>query len=97
MAEFSYNLFNQLVEMKQDILQYIRQKTSIRNPDQLVDMIFSNPYTKVAHFVDKHIYAEKTASDYLNELTELGILEKKVIRGHHYYLNSELYRLIEEV
>ncbi len=96
-AEFSYQLLNQLVEMKQDILEYIRQKTSIRNPDQLVDMIFSNPYTKVAHFVDNHIYAEKTARDYLNELTELGILEKKVIRGHHYYLNSELYRLIEEV
>jgi Fic family protein len=40
------------------------------------------------------IYAEGTARNYLNRLAEIGVLEKKVIEGDHYYLNIELYRIL---
>jgi Fic family protein len=57
-------------------------------------MLFSQPLTKVSHLTDAKIYAENTARNYLNLLTELGILEKKTISGHHYYMNLELYRIL---
>ena len=52
------------------------------------------PYTRVKHLTDDGLYAENTARNYLNKLDAMGILEKKSIRGHHYYLNSELYRIL---
>ena len=33
---------------------------------------------------------------YLNRLCEIGVLEKKTIKGHHYYLNIDLYNLLSE-
>jgi len=62
----------------------------------LVKFIFTQPLTKVKHFVDAGIYAENTARDYLNRLCDLKILEKKEIEDHHYYLNIELYRILTE-
>jgi len=46
--------------------------------------------------VDAKLYAEKTARKYLNNLCEMQVLEKKVIEGKHYYLNTELYRILSE-
>jgi len=39
---------------------------------------------------------ECTAREYLNSLSEMQVLEKKEIAGHHYYLNQELYRILSE-
>ena len=59
-------------------------------------MLFSQPLIKVIHLTNQKIYAENTARNYLNLLTEMSILEKKTISGHHYYMNLELYRILAE-
>ncbi|MFO8029653.1 MAG: hypothetical protein R6U28_07315 [Cyclonatronaceae bacterium] len=46
------------------------------------------------HLVDRGIYAENTARNYLNELAELQILEKREIRGRHYYINPALVEIL---
>lgn len=60
------------------------------NTEDLVQAIFSQPFTKVNHLTDVRIYAENTSRDYLAKLVELRLLEKKEISGKHYYLNTEL-------
>jgi Fic family protein len=59
-------------------------------------MLFNQIFTKVNHPVDSRIYAENTARNYLNELAKKQVVEKKTIQGHHYYLNTELYRILSE-
>jgi len=59
-----------------------------------VDAIFTQPYVKVQHLVDRGIYAENTARSYLNELAELHILEIREIRGRHYYINPALVEIL---
>jgi len=59
----------------------------LRNPEDLVTALFTQPFTKVNHLVDSGIYAENTARDYLNRLCDIHVLEKKEIEGRHYYLN----------
>ncbi|MBN2214512.1 MAG: DeoR family transcriptional regulator [Bacteroidales bacterium] len=81
---------------KDAILEAVKNETQITRPELMVEMIFIQPYTKVKHFTDNAIYAENTARNYLNKLSETGILEKRVIQGHHYYLNLELYRILSE-
>ncbi len=92
----TYNKINDILNTKDAILSVIENDTKIIRPEQIVEMIFMQPYTKVSHFTNKGNYAENTARNYLNILSEMGILEKKVIQGHHYYLNLELIRILSE-
>ncbi len=95
-STITYNKINDILSAKDAILLAIERDTDIIRPEQIVEMIFIQPYTKVKHLTDKVIYAENTARNYLNKLTEMGILEKKTIQGHHYYLNLELNRILSE-
>ena len=62
----------------------------------MVQKIFSQPITRIKHIAQEGLYAENTARDYLNKLAELGVVEKQVHRGNHYYLNQELYRILAD-
>lgn len=95
-SNITFNKINDILDAREGIIEAIRAETKIRRPDQLVKRIFMQPLTKVSHLTDEGIYAEGTARNYLNHLCELGILEKKTISGHHYYLNLELYRILAE-
>ena len=93
-ANLTYQKINDIVSVKDAILEAIAGETDIRRPEALVNAIFTQPCTRVKHLTGKKIYAENTARSYLNRLTEMGVLEKKTIHGHHYYLNLELYRIL---
>jgi Fic family protein len=95
-ANLTYQKINEILTAMESILEAIEQETDIRRPEQLVDGIFRQPYAKVKHFTDASIYAENTARDYLNKLTEMGVMEKRTISGHHYYVNLELFRVLAE-
>ena len=95
-ANLTFDKINDILSAKEGIMETIESETKIRKPEQLVQMLFTQPLTKVNHLTNAKIYAENTARNYLNELTELGVLEKRTISGHHYYLNLELYRILSE-
>ena len=93
----TFNKINDIVTAKESILEHIKKDDKkLRNPEELVELLFTQPFTKVKHLVDAGVYAENTARDYLNKLCEMQVLEKKEIEGHHYYLNHELYRILSE-
>ncbi|NBC05147.1 MAG: Fic family protein [Bacteroidetes bacterium] len=93
-ARLTLRKVNDIIESKEEILQVIRDQTSIRRPEKLAEAIFTQPYTKVNHLVDRGLYAENTARNYLNELAELQVLEKKEIKGRHYYINPALVEIL---
>ncbi|HJZ40370.1 MAG TPA: Fic/DOC family N-terminal domain-containing protein [Bacteroidales bacterium] len=95
-SAITYNKINDIISAKDAMLSVIEKDTDIMRPEQITQMIFIQPYTKVKHLTDKGIYAENTARNYLNRLSEMGILEKITIQGHHYYLNLELNRILSE-
>ena len=95
-ADLTYRKINDILAAKEAILDAVEQDTKIRRPEQIVETIFTQPFTKVKHLTDSGTYAENTARNYLNHLSEMGVLERKEIEGHHYYLNLELYRILEE-
>ncbi len=93
----TFQKINDIIKAKENILDYIiKEEKKIRKPEQLIEKLFEQPFTKVKHLQDAKIYAEGTARDYLNRLTEIGVLEKKIIEGAHYYLNIELYNILSE-
>ncbi len=96
-SNLTFYKINEIVSVKDSILEYAKKDNrKFRNPENLIEFIFTQPLTKVKHLVDAGIYSENTARDYLNNLCDMQVLEKKEIEGHHYYLNLELYRILSE-
>ncbi len=96
-SNITFHKINGIVSVKDSILAFVKNDgRKFRNPEGLIECLFSQPFTKVKHLVDSGIYAENTARDYLNKLCEMQVVEKKEIEGHHYYLNLELYRILSE-
>jgi Fic family protein len=93
----TFNKINDIVSAKDSILEHIKKEDpKLRNPENLIDALFTQPFTKVKHLTESKIYAENTAREYLNKLCNMQVLEKKELDGHHYYLNLELYRILSE-
>lgn len=96
-SNLTFHKINDIVSTKEAILDAVKKDArKFRNPEELVSILFTQPFTKVKHLVEKGLYAENTARDYLNRLCELQVMEKKELDGHHYYLNLELYRILSE-
>lgn len=96
-SNITFHKINDIMSVKDAILQHVKSDNSkLRNPENLIEFLFTQPFTKVKHLVSIGLYSENTARDYLNKLSEMDILEKKEIEGHHYYLNKELYRILSE-
>jgi Fic family protein len=93
-ANLTFDKINDILATKDAILSAIIDNTQITRPESLVAALFTQPFTRVKHLTDKKLYAENTARKYLDELSEMKILEKRKIQGNSYYLNSELYRIL---
>lgn len=95
-SNLTYNKINDIISTKEAILEAIEQHGGINRPELLVNALFTQPFTRVKHLTGRQYYSENTARKYLDELTNLDILEKRIISGNAYYLNLELYRILSE-
>ena len=60
-ANLTFNKINDILTARDGIMEVILEETKIRKPEQLVQLIFTQPLTKVGHLTDAQIYAEGTA------------------------------------
>lgn len=87
-----------LIEEIKALLQ--KQKHKIRNDlpkiysQDLLNNLFTHPYTKIQFLVDDLNISRATATRYLEALTEKNILEKRRLGRESYYLNEELINLL---
>lgn len=95
-ADLTYTKINDIIAAKDAILSAIVDMGDIMRPELLVEALFTQPFTRVKHLTDQGHYAENTARKYLDMLVDIGVLEKRMIRGSAYYLNLELYRILSE-
>ena len=95
-ANLTFDKINRIVASRDAVLEVVRGEKSIRRPEQLTQKIFTQPVTRIKHLTEDRTYALNTARDYLNKLVELQVLEKKIVQGNHYYINRELYAILED-
>ena len=56
--------------------------------------LFKNPYTKIEFLQEDLQVARRTASNYLDAIVELGLLEKVKVGKQNYYLNLNLIKVL---
>ena len=79
----------------------LKQKHQIRKnykfySQDLLNNLFKHPYTKI-EFVEKDLKVSRiTAANYLNTLSDDGILTKKKLGVTNYYINHELFDILSK-
>jgi Fic family protein len=91
----------QLVHAIRDLMQSHKVKMRRDLPriysQDLLNTIFSHPYSKIA-YVERDLGVKRlTATKYLDALTEIGLMAKMKIGRDSYYLNKELVELLGNV
>lgn len=63
---------------------------------ELINNLFSHPYTKIQYVMEEVEVVRVTATNYLNQLVDAGLLEKMKVGRTNYYLNMPLIKLFIE-
>lgn len=63
----------------------------------LLNNLFRHPYTKIDFVMEETGVSRKTAAKYLDELDKIGIVSKQKIWKDNYYINTDLYNLLQNV
>ncbi|MDX1920000.1 MAG: hypothetical protein SFU25_04605 [Candidatus Caenarcaniphilales bacterium] len=88
-------IIQQIRELMQEYKHKIRNEYKFYSQD-LLNNLFSHPYTKIEFLEEDLRITRKTASKYLDELFEGGFLIKHKIGSHNYYINQPLFRVFTE-
>lgn len=62
---------------------------------ELVELVFDEPYCRIANIVSSGLAARKSAGIYLRELENLNILSSKKIGSDVIFINNKLYNLFK--
>lgn len=72
-------------------------KTRAIEREGFVDLLFKWPYCKI-NIVERELQCSRiTATKYLNEIAELGLLERQKVGREYYYINRNLMDLLSNV
>lgn len=63
---------------------------------ELVRVVFEQPYCRIQNIIDAGLAKRQTASRYLAELAEIGILRETIAGREKLFLNIELMRLLTQ-
>lgn len=84
------NINNLMQQYKTDIQEKLPKIYS----QDLINILFKNPYAKI-EFLERELkVSRQTASIYLDKISELGMLEKTKMGKSNYYLNTGLIKVL---
>lgn len=86
-------LIKEIKELMAYFKNTIRDKAPKIYSQDLLNNLFNHPYTKIDFIVQDLGVSRLTATRYLDELVEIGLLSKQKIGRHSFYINDALYAL----
>ncbi|WP_319560301.1 Fic family protein [Marispirochaeta sp.] len=90
------NMVSSIVDLLNETTELCREnlpKTTYSK--ELIDLLFVQPYTKIEFLVSAGLAERRTASKYLKQLEEIGILESFKSWKETIYVNKRLYDLLK--
>lgn len=91
-AQETIDLVTHIHELMQDYKQRIRDEFKFYSQD-LLNNLFSHPYTKIEFLEEELQIHRQTASKYLDDLVHAGFLRLEKIGKHNFYINQPLFNL----
>lgn len=77
-------------------VERVRNEAPAVYSKELVELLFHQPYSKIAYLVEAGIAKRQTAAEYLGALEELGILQSEMVGRERIFVNLPLMNLLTE-
>lgn len=87
-------LIKEIKRLMLEIKYKLRDNYKFYSQD-LLNNLFKHPYTKIEFLVNDLNISRITAANYLNELSNDGVLKKEKLGNSNYYINIALYELLK--
>jgi Fic family protein len=81
-------------KLMQDTADQVRQKAPAVYSRELIELIFVQPYCRIGNLVDADIAQRQTASVYLKELCDVGVLKEVKVGREKLFINPRLMTLL---
>jgi Fic family protein len=96
-AQETIVLIEQIKGLMQAYKQKMRTELARIYSQDLLNNLFRHPYTKIEFVMSELQVSRITATRYLDELIEIGLLDKHKMGRENYYINVPLYDLLSNV
>jgi Fic family protein len=74
--------------------EYVRKKLPKIYSHELINLIFELPYCRIANVTAAGIAKRQTASVYLKQLSDIGLLEERTVGKERLFIHPKLMRLL---
>lgn len=88
------HLLKGIYQAQQDMEREIRERFPNIPSHEVCEVLFEQPYCKIRFLVDRDIAKTQTASKYLSQLADAGMLGRIKAGREVYYINKALFRLL---
>ena len=89
-ANETIDLIMKIKNLMQDYKTHIKTDLPKVYSQDLINILFKNPYTKIEFLVNELGINRKTALVYLDKIESIGLLKKTKIKNTYFYLNENL-------
>jgi Fic family protein len=93
-AAFTLEKVNAIYDSFAAAIEKVRTGAPEIYSHELVEVIFKQPYCKIAILEEEELASRNTASKYLRKLEEIGILASEVVGRETLYKNMLLYKIL---
>jgi Fic family protein len=93
-AQATIKLIKNIKQLMQSFKQQIREQLPKIYRQELLNNLFNHPYTKIEFMVNDLNVSRLTATKYLEQLVEIGLLKKEKVGRSNYYINQALLSLL---
>jgi Fic family protein len=77
-------------------VRYVRERLPKIYSRELVDLLFEQPYCRIANLVDSGVAKRETSSRYLHRLVDIGVLEVRRAGRDTLFIHPKLMRLLTQ-
>lgn len=96
-AKQTIDLITNIKNLMHDYKDRLRSELPKIYSQDLLNILFENPYTKI-EFLEKELRINKrTAQNYLDKIAKLGFLDKTKVGKSNYYINTDLIKVLMNI
>jgi Fic family protein len=96
-AEWTTAKIRAIKNLHEETVQIVKNADPGLYKRELIDLIFVQPYSRIANVVDAGLAERKTASVYLKRLAEAGVLQEQKFGKEKLFVNPRFLRLLTQV
>lgn len=79
-----------------ETVEYVREKLPKIYTYELIQALFAQPYCRIENLVERGVAKRQTASTYLKQLVEIGVLEEMSSGREKLYINTRLLKELNQ-